>query len=57
MDLEKYSQNQKTSYLAELYKKLLDEETATEDMIKHDSSLADLAHSELEGLREQKMQY
>jgi peptide chain release factor 1 len=54
MDLEKYTQNQKTSYLAELYKKLLDEEVATEDMIKHDPALADLAYSELEGLREQK---
>ncbi|HEY4505540.1 MAG TPA: PCRF domain-containing protein [Candidatus Paceibacterota bacterium] len=54
MDLEKYTKNQKTSYLAELYKKLLDEETATEDMIKHDPSLADLAHSELEGVRAQK---
>src|SRR3989344_3330588 len=36
MDLEKYTKNQKTSYLAELYKKLLDEETATEDMMKED---------------------
>ena len=54
MDLEKYSQNNKTSYLAELYKKLLDEEVATEDMIKHDPSLSDLATSELQGLRDQK---
>lgn len=54
MDLEKYQQNQKTSYLADLYKKLSDEEFATEDMIKHDPSLAELAHSELESLREQK---
>src|SRR3989344_1308982 len=54
MDLEKYTQNQKTSYLAELYKKLLDEEVATGDIIKHDPSLAPLAHSELESLKEQK---
>lgn len=54
MDLEKFIQNPKTSYLAELYKKLLDEEFATEDMIKHDPSLAELAHSELASLKEQK---
>ena len=54
MDLEKYKENQKTSYLADLCKKLLDEEFATEDMIKHDPSLADLATSELQSLREQK---
>lgn len=54
MDIEKFTQNPKTSYLAELYKKLLDEEYATEDMIKHDPALAPLAHSELESIKEQK---
>ena len=48
MDLEKYLQNSKTSYLAELYKRLLDEITATEHMIKHDPSLAELAVSTFE---------
>jgi len=54
MDLEKFEQNPKTSYLAQLYKKLLDESTATEDMIKHDPALKDLAFSELESLNSQK---
>ncbi|MBA3732931.1 PCRF domain-containing protein [Patescibacteria group bacterium] len=54
MDIERFQQNQKTSYLAELYNKLVDEEVATEDMIKHDPNLAELAESELKSLREQK---
>jgi peptide chain release factor 1 len=53
MDIEKFLQNPKTSYLAGLYNKLLDETTATEDMIKHDPSLSELATSELEGLKSQ----
>ncbi len=53
MDLEKYTQNQKTSYLAGLYKKLEDETVATEDMIKHDPALKELAFSELESLKSQ----
>ena len=54
MDIEKFEQNPKTSYLAQLYKKLLDETTATEDMIKHDPALSELATSELESLNSQK---
>ncbi len=52
--LEKYLQNSKTSYLAGLYNKLLDETVATEDMIKHDPALSELATSELQSLNEQK---
>ena len=33
MDLDKYLQNHKTAYLAETYKKLLDEEESTRKMI------------------------
>ncbi|MFZ2621412.1 MAG: PCRF domain-containing protein [Minisyncoccia bacterium] len=54
MDLEKYLQNPKTAYLAGLYKKLDDEAFATEDMIKHDPALSELAFSELESLNIQK---
>jgi peptide chain release factor 1 len=53
-NLERFSQNPKTSYLAELYKKLLDEAAATEDMIKHDPALSELASSELESLKSQQ---
>lgn len=54
MDLEKYLQNNKTSYLAESYKKLDKDEVATREMIANDPSLADLAHSELEEIKIQK---
>jgi len=54
MDLEKYLQNHKTSYLAESYRKLENEEIATNKMIETDASLADLAREELEGIRLQK---
>ena len=53
-DLEKYLQNQKTSYLAESYKKLEKEEKATEEMIAGDNSLADLAQTELSEIKIQK---
>ncbi len=54
MDVEKFLQNQKTSYLAESYKKLEKEELATQEMITSDPSLADLATAELESLKLQK---
>ncbi len=54
MDIEKYLQNNKTSYLAGLYKKLEEEETATRNMIAHDSALAELAETELASLMSQK---
>ena len=54
MDLEKFLQNQKTSYLAQSYQKLEREEGETLKMIESDPTLRDLAHSELEDLRMQK---
>ncbi|MEI6843073.1 MAG: PCRF domain-containing protein [bacterium] len=54
MDLEKYLQNNKTSYLAETYKKLDRDEFATQKMVEEDPSLADLASSELESIKLQK---
>ncbi|TSC69995.1 MAG: Peptide chain release factor 1 [Parcubacteria group bacterium Gr01-1014_46] len=54
MDLEKFLQNNKTSYLAESYKKLEREEEATKKMIDADPALGDLAKSELESLVSQK---
>ena len=54
MEIEKYLQNQKTSYLAESYKRLEREEAETKKMIEGDSSLADLAQAELESLKTQK---
>src|SRR6185295_4499642 len=43
-----------TSYLAESYKKLDKDEVETKKMVEGDSSLADLAHSELEEIKIQK---
>lgn len=54
MDLEKFSQYSRTSYLAEEYKRLSKQEEETKEMIKGDPSLTDLAHSELETVRIQK---
>ena len=54
MDLEKFLQNSKTSYLAESYKRLEKEEEATQKMIDTDPALKELASSELESLRSQK---
>ncbi len=54
MDLEKFTQNPKTSYLADSYKKLERDEISTKDMITSDPSLADLAQSELEQIKVQK---
>ncbi len=54
MDLEKYLQNNKTSYLAESFKRLEKEETETKEMIATDPTLASLAESELDSLCLQK---
>jgi protein subunit release factor A len=53
-DIEKYLQNNKTSYLAETFKKLEKEEESTKEMIASDPSLADLAKVELIELEVQK---
>ena len=54
MDLDKYLNNQKTSFLAESYKRLEKEEESTRKMIETDPALAELATSELESLMSQK---
>ena len=54
MDLEKFIQNPKTTYLAEEYKRLSKQEDETNQMIQSDPSLADLAHADLESIKEQK---
>jgi len=54
MDLEKYTNNPKTSYLAESWKKLDKDELSTKEMITSDPSLADLAQKDLEDIKLQK---
>lgn len=54
MDIEKYIQNPRTTYLAEEYKRLLRQEEETNQMIQSDPSLADLAHADLESILTQK---
>ncbi len=54
MDLEKYKNNVKTSYLAEHYEKLLQEEAGVLEMSKGDDSMKELATEELKNLEIQK---
>lgn len=54
MDLEKFIQNPKTSYLAQSYQKLEKDEAETMKMIESDPTLRDLAYGELEEIRVQK---
>jgi peptide chain release factor 1 len=54
MDLEKYIQNPKTSYLAESYKKLERDEAATQEMIAGDPDMAEMAVAELDSIRLRK---
>ncbi len=54
MDLEKFLQNPKTAYLAQEFQRLLKQEEETSQMIQSDPSLADLAHTELESIKNQK---
>lgn len=54
MDLEKFSNNPKTAYLATEYKRLLRQEEETKEMIEADSTLRDLAYSEFESIKIQK---
>ncbi len=54
MDLDKYLQNNKTSYLADTYRRLEKQESETREMISSDLSLADLAQSELKDIEIQK---
>jgi len=54
MDIERFLQNNKTSYLAQSYKRLEEEEEATKEMIVSDPTLRDLAQTEIEGIQVQK---
>lgn len=54
MDLAKFKENQKTSFLAGEYEKLEREEKSIEEMLKNDASLADLVKEEKENLNIQK---
>ncbi len=51
MDLEAYKKNHKTSYLAERYEALLNEEKELLDMAKKDQGLQALADDELKSIR------
>jgi peptide chain release factor 1 len=54
IDIETLKQNQKTTYLADMYEKLLKDEAEVLEMSKNDPSMADLATSELESIQSQK---
>lgn len=54
MDLDKFLNNSKTSYLAQEYKRLLNQEEETKQMIEADPTLRDLAYSEFESIKLQK---
>ncbi len=54
MDLEKYKNNVKTSYLAEHYAKLLQEEAGVLEMSHGDATMKELATEELKNIETQK---
>jgi peptide chain release factor 1 len=54
VDLKKFKENHKTSYLAEAYEKLSAEESELRAMLEKDSSLGDLAREELGTITIQK---
>ena len=54
LDLEKLKRDHKTSYFAEEYERLLDEEKKVNNMVKEDESLRDLADEELQNINFQK---
>ncbi len=54
MDLDKFLNNSKTSYLAQEYKRLLNQEDETKQMIEADPTLRDLAYSDFESIKIQK---
>lgn len=53
-DLETYKQNQKTTYLAQMYEKLLQDEAEVQQMIATDPAMAELSQAELENIKSQK---
>jgi peptide chain release factor 1 len=54
MDIEKFTQNPRTSYLAEEYKRLDREEMSTRDAAKSDPALLELAEADLASIKLQK---
>lgn len=54
MDLEKFIQNPKTSYLADSYKRLEKQEEETRKTAEGDSALLELAKADLDSIKEQK---
>lgn len=54
MDLEKYKNNVKTSYLAEHFEKLLQEEAGVLEMSHGDATMKELATEELKNIESQK---
>lgn len=54
MDIEEYKKNKKTSYLAEEYLRLENEEESIKEMSKKDPSVSSLAEEELKNLASQK---
>lgn len=54
LDLGKFKDNQKTSYFAESYTKLLHQEKELEDMLEKDPSLKELVSLDLKDINEQK---
>ncbi|MBX4198017.1 PCRF domain-containing protein [Candidatus Parcubacteria bacterium] len=54
MDIELYKKNPKTTYLADMYAKLLEEEAGVLAMSQNDPTMGELAQSELENIKTQK---
>ncbi|MBI1999349.1 MAG: PCRF domain-containing protein [Parcubacteria group bacterium] len=54
MDLEQYKKNPKTKYLAEMYQKLLEEETNLDHLVADDPSMVGLAADEKRRIVEQR---
>jgi peptide chain release factor 1 len=55
MDLEQYKNNPKTTFLADLYAKLIRDEGEVKAMAVNDPSLAELVSGDLAGIEEQKL--
>ncbi|MFC1623567.1 PCRF domain-containing protein [Patescibacteria group bacterium] len=54
MDLTKFKENQKTSFLAGEYEKLENEEKSIEEMLKTDASMKELVEEEIKNVQIQK---
>src|SRR6185369_1804936 len=54
MDIAKYKKNHKTSYLAEMYEKLLADEADLKALMASDASMAEMGKHDLENIETQK---